>query len=374
MSSEGLSNKKPSSKDCSLWNDDKWAYQQKFAEKVSHSIESQNKHVVLACTTSGGKSYLAIRILEQFFKNDSTRTTVFLGSNLKVLAQQFHDVLTNSCPVPFTFSYSMLSDTQDSKLKIGLPQQLIKKPRKISLLILDESQWLWPQIENNPNSMMAQILRACKPDKILLLTGSPSYFLQNKDSYIIHSISYEEIKASVPTGVFSKVDMSLVLVNDTNDLETCLKSFFRKAKSYRDDISKFAVIAKNIKQAQLIKNILENKFNISCLISTSETDSDSNNLDIFKKSKIQCCITVNRIYAGWSYKDLTCIVDFACTKQINRAFQLFSRLLRYKNESCRKTYYRVTKTDNAHNELKIMNSILLMLTKTGYESTIPKAV
>lgn len=344
-------------------NAGQFQYQIPLAAKITSSLENQPKPVVLACTTSGGKSYIVTLVLEHFFKNGRERNAVFLGSNQTILAKQFHDVLTN-CPVPFNFSYSMLKDSQDSQLKIGLPQQLINKPHKLDLLILDESQLLWKQIEKNPKSMMSKILHLCEPERILLLTGSPSYFTKGKDQYAIHYLSYEDI-ANDKNRVFSKVDLDLVVV-DKESIEESLKIFWRSAKHNRNDLSQLAIVAKDIKQAENIKKVLEEKYRLKTMISTSNHDLDSANLDIFKNGEFDCCITVNRIFTGWSYNNLTSVLDFAASQNLDRSFQLFSRLLRVKNDFTVKTYHRICLRRNIGREILFLHKMKALLKRDNY--------
>lgn len=339
-------------------------YQCSLAAKVLESIESNSKPVCMAVTTSAGKSATTVRILEGFLKNKPNRTAVFLGSNQTVLAKQFFDTLSNDCPVPFSFSFSMINDERRTQLKIGLPQQLIKKPLKISLLVLDEAQLLWPQTEHNPNSLMSQILKLCQPEKILLLTGSPSYFTARKTQYVLHYLSYEDIVIS-KSRVFSKVDLDLI-VTESDDVEAGLKVFWRSAKHKRSDISQLAVVAKDIKQAEIIKKILEAKYRLKTVISTSQHDSDSLNLDIFKTGDFDCCVTVNRIFTGWSYNNLTAVLDFSATQNLNRSFQLMSRLLRVKNEATVKNYYRVCLQKNVSSEIHFLFKIKALLSRDNF--------
>lgn len=339
-------------------------YQIPLASKVLQSIEATSKPVCMAVTTSAGKSATTVRILEGFFKNKPNRTVVFLGSNQTVLAKQFFDTLFNECPVSFSFSFSMISDEHRTQLKIGLPQQLIKNPMKISLLVLDEAQLLWPQIEQSPNSMISQILNLCQPEKILLLTGSPSYFTARKNRYVIHYLSYEDI-ASKKSRVFSKVDLDLVITENHN-IEDGLKAFWRSSKHKRTDISQLAIVAKDIKQAEHIKRILEEKYRLKAVISTSVHDSDSTNLDLFKTGSFDCCITVNRIFTGWSYNNLTAVLDFSASQNLNRSFQLFSRLLRVKNETTVKNYYRVCLRENIRREIIFLYKIKALLGRENF--------
>lgn len=339
-------------------------YQIPLANKVLKSIESGGRPVCMAVTTSAGKSAITVRVLEGYFKNGPIRTAVFLGGNQTVLAKQFYDVLSD-CPVPFGFSYSILRDAQDSQLKIGLPQQLINNPRKIDLLILDEAQWLWPSIKSNPNCMMARILKACRPESILLLTGSPSYFSKNCDEYDIHYLSYQDIPNQPDRRVFSRVDMDLVVVDDRS-VESCLKTFFRSAKHKRDDISQLAVVARSVQEAETIKQILENKYMLRCLISTSQHDVDSENLGAFKTGKFNACITVNRIFAGWSYSNLTSVLDLAASKNFNRSFQLFSRLLRVKSNSTIKSYHRVCLRQDEQREIQFLHAMKSLLSRNTF--------
>lgn len=340
-------------------------FQIPLAQKVLKSIEFGNKPVCAAVTTSAGKSAITVRVLEGYFKNGAERTAVFIGSNQTVLAKQFHDVLATDCPVPFSFSFSMLKQSHDSQLKIGLPQQLINRPRKLSLLILDEAQWLWPNIKSNPNCMMARILKACRPENILLLTGSPSYFSKNCDEYDIHYLSYQDIPNQPDRRVFSRVDMDLVVVDDRS-VESCLKTFFRSAKHKRDDISQLAVVARSVQEAETIKRILENKYMLRCLISTSQHDVDSENLDAFKTGKFNACITVNRIFAGWSYSNLTSVLDLAASKNFNRSFQLFSRLLRVKSNSTIKSYHRVCLRQDEQQEIQFLHAMKSLLNRDTF--------
>lgn len=342
----------------------KFAYQIALAEKVLNSIESGTKPVCMAVTTSAGKSAITIRILEDFLEKDPNRTAVYLGSNQTILTNQFIDTLKNNCPVPFNFSYSMMKDLQDCQLKIGLPQQLINKPSKLDLLILDESQLLWQQTEKNPNSMMSKILQLCKPERILLLTGSPSYFTKKKDQYVIHYLSYEDI-ANDKDRVFSKVVLDLVVVEEESVKES-LKIFWRAAKHKRNDLSQLAVVAKDIKQAEVIKQVLEEKYRLRTVISTSHHDADSTNLDIFKTGTYDCCITVNRIFTGWSYNNLTSVLDFAASQNINRAFQLFSRLLRVKDDSTVKTYHRVCLRRDIGCEVIFLHKMKALLSRDNF--------
>jgi hypothetical protein len=178
-------------------------------------------------------------------------------------------------------------------------------------------------IESNSNSMLAKIIRLCQPDRILLLTGTPSYFNQRRGQYEVHSLSYEDIPNN-PSRAFSKVAMDLVQVDDRNNIEDCLRIFFHSAKQKRYDLSQMAVIARSVNEAETVKQLLERHYRLRCLISTSQHDSDSSNLQAFKSGQHQCIITVNRIIAGWSYNNLTCVLDLAASQQINRSFQLLS--------------------------------------------------
>lgn len=339
-------------------------YQIPLAAKVLGSIENHEKPVCMAVTTSAGKSIITALVLDGYFKDRPGQNAVFLGSNQTVLAQQFHDVLSN-CPLSVNFSYSTLKDSKATQLKIGLPQQLIKKPRKMGLLVLDEAQILWQQANKNPNSMMAKILELCQPEAILLLTGSPSYFTARKEQYTIHYLSYEDIPNN-PARVFSKVDMDLVAVESRNNIDDCIKTFWRSANQKRDDLSQLAVIARNVSEAENVKQVLEEKYRLRCQLSTSHHDADSANLEDFKTGKYDCIITVNRIIAGWSYNNLTCVLDLAASKNLNRSFQLFSRLLRVKNDHTVKTYYRLCLRQDFAREIKALHQIRSLLDRETY--------
>ncbi len=348
-----------------------WLYQEQMADRVIETLY-QEKPTALCMSTSTGKSYCLVHILNKHFQKNQNSRVVFLGSNRTELARQFHEVLSSNCSIQIGFTYSMIKEQKPTQLKIGLPMQVLRSPEKINLLVLDEAQWLWSQVEANPNSMMAQILRACSPDCILLLSGSPAFFNKRKDQYHIHYLSYQDVP-NRPDRVFSRVDMDLIYVSDRNDIELCLRSLWKKAKQNRDDLSQIAVIAKDIAQAESIKSILESHFRLNCLISTSQHDSNSENLKQFKTGRHDCIVTVGRMIAGYSYSGLTSIWDFRTSRHLSNSFQLFSRLLRVKNESTIKTFFRVATPRTYQDEVRFLIQIRCLLDRENYTSYVEAA-
>ena len=349
-------------------------YQIQFANEIANSLERQTKPVVMAATTSSGKSYIVIRVLDHYFKNNPGHKAVFLGSNMTVLANQFHSVLQNNCPIQFSFTYSKLGDDQDSDLKIGLPQKLARNPQNFNLLILDEAQWLWAQTHKNHNSIISVILRRCNIQKVLLLTGSPSPFNAKRDKYKIHYLSFEDIPAEA--AAFASVTLDIVSVKDRNNIEDCLVAFYEAAKRRGDNLTQLAIVTRSVIEAQTVKSILERKFNLTTLVSTSQHDSDSSNLERFKSGDFNCLVTVNRIVAGWSYNNLTAVLDMAASKNLNRSFQVFSRLLRVKDSSTIKYYYRLCLNEHRQRETRMLYKIKSLLSRdvyTSYQSALSRS-
>jgi superfamily II DNA or RNA helicase len=341
-------------------------YQIQFANEIAKSLERQTKPVVMAATTSSGKSFIVVRVLEQYFKNNPGHKAIFLGSNMAVLADQFYSVLQSNCPVPFSFTYSKLGLEQNTDLKIGLPQKLVRNPQNFNLLVLDEAHWLWEQTHKNHNSLISVILRRCNIQKVLLLTGSPSPFNARRDKYKIHYLSFEDIPAEA--AAFASVTLDIVSVKDRNNIEECLVAFYEAAKRRGDNLTQLAIVTRSVLEAQTVSAMLEQRFNLRSLVSTSQHDSDSSNLERFKSGDFDCLVTVNRIVAGWSYNNLTAVLDMAASKNINRSFQVFSRLLRVKDSSTIKYYYRLCLNEHRQRETQMLYKIKSLLGRDVYNS------
>ncbi|MCB0362220.1 MAG: hypothetical protein KDD35_05845 [Bdellovibrionales bacterium] len=371
MKNEAFSNKIPCSEDFSLSNDhggnvsEQYQYQDEMVFKAVGKLTHYLKPVVLAMTTSSGKSATVTKLLNEILTDG--KRAVFLGSNLTTLAEQYCKSLSTSDPLGPKFTFSTLGEPQKTKLKIGLPQQLVNNPDNFEFLILDEAQWLWMR-KGDPNSLISKALKASGYPKIILMTGTPALFNKNKDQYEILHLSYEKIP-NEPIPVFSKIVVDVLKLECREDLSTCISKFLCSVRKNGDDISKFVVVARNIEEAISVKDILENQMGVGTIISTSRHDKDSSNLERFKSENYQACVTVSRVIAGWSYTELTCVLDLRSSFNITNTFQLMSRLFRVsqKNRKVEKVYFRVADNSQYNKTIKFLHLVVALLDDNIYK-------
>src|SRR5690606_26327725 len=109
-------------------------------------------------------------------------------------------------------------------------------------------------------------------------------------------------------------------------------------------LGKTMIACARIKQAQYIADYL-NKKGVGAVVSESENDVDSENIKAFMENETtKVLIVVNRGILGFDYAELGCVIDMTCSTNIDRIYQLFSRVVRKdpKNKKKRKLFVKVS--------------------------------
>lgn len=118
---------------------------------------------------------MTIYIIEEYLKQNPNNKIIVLTHGTTVLRTQFHDVLVGIKP-NFTYNlvekFNQYNPTTD--VNVCLPQTLVGNDlNKIDLLIVDEVHQFY-----FAEKMMKDIIKQTKPNKQLLLTGTPSSFIR----------------------------------------------------------------------------------------------------------------------------------------------------------------------------------------------------
>ena len=318
---------------------DKYDYQSIAADKVLENLYS-GKFIAsgLFSIPGSGKTTMSFHILNKYLYEHPKAQVVVLTHGQNTLKLQYLEDLKNpNIPIDFTFG------TFDDKAQVlvGLPQSLKKiiNIPKIDLLVIDEAH------EYYGAAMVQNFISNRNIKNIILLTGSPSQFnLHNQinvSKYGTHYIAGSDLQ---DLGVFSEVDMDLVVTSSVSIREQ-LKLAFNKLDDKKADRSKVMIAVKSINDANNA-NIYLKAIGRKVSLSTSENDSDNEELDKFKSGVTNTLIVVKKGILGFSDNMITALIDLRESQDVEINFQLMARILRVHPKITPKTYLKLSKKNN----------------------------
>lgn len=334
-------------------------YQVEALGAVTKGFKKSN-NVVLASCPSSGKTIMAI----DFIKNSNKKFLV-LTHGQNVLKDMWERELNER-----------LTPSEMKRVTYGLPQSLHREELgKFDYIIVDEAH------EFTFATMVKKILKANASAKVLYLTGTPSKFIfENikEQRYNIHVIPAIELIhdkhiSEVYFGLFSTtadlkskdyngdgdlIGSSAKLKKSAKtDLESLVNSLIVRIKSsdkakdkpYVNKIDwgpifgkfkKTMIACQSIEQANEITKILQKK-KVSAVSSNHKNDPASDNVQKFiDDDSITVLVVVDRGILGFNMPKLVNVVDFTCSRNIDRIYQLFARVMR-KNGDQKKYYFRI---------------------------------
>lgn len=154
-------------------------YQTDVLGEIKTSMSKQEVTILAACPSSG-KTIMSIYTIEDYLSQYPTHKVLVLTHGTTVLRTQFCEVLDEVHP---RFSYNLVEKFTEfdynAQVNVCLPQTLNNNIlNHIDLLVVDEAHQFYFA------DMVQDIIKQIKPSKQLLLTGTPSVFIQ-KDYKII---------------------------------------------------------------------------------------------------------------------------------------------------------------------------------------------
>jgi superfamily II DNA or RNA helicase len=377
-------------------------YQSDSITKVQDSLIVNEKTVLAACP-SAGKTLMTIYIIEEYLREHPDHKIIVLAHGTTILRTQFHDVLVDNKPY---FTYSLIQSGDDylkstSSVIVCLPQTLKNvKLRKANLLIVDEAHHFYV---STSAKMIKDIIKETEVTKQLLLTGTPSKFiyenlrLNRQEYYIIPvtlntifdagmvSEAYVEVASS--TYNFSLEDYNVddelkttvhIKSSDTNKtLDDLLEKIVHRLRSFRGNVyanitpdwkillgslKKTMVACRSIQQAEQVKKYLDKK-GIDSALSTSENDTDSLEIKRFKdEDKCLVLIVVYRGVLGFNFEKLVNVVDMTTSHNVDRIYQLFSRVIRVDRDNTdqKKLFFKVAPNMLTDYYKHIMSAVLML--------------
>ena len=367
-------------------------YQERVLNELQGKIEAGDKEVVLAAAPSSGKTFMAI----QHIKRHPELSFLILTHGTNVLKDQWekeleiHDVGASS--------------ELGNRITFGIPQSFVhKKVPKYDVIIIDEAHEFNFAKASSKNkdtyeSMVDRIKSQAKPKNQIYLTGTPSKFIAHGLKPIIipaiELINNKFISDLYVGMVSTTANLTAVKVNGDlkassvralektveSDLDALLESIVRRLRETKftkelsgrtrtkltwqpvlGKLKKTMIACESIVQAEKVQAYFISK-GIKTVHSTYKNDPDSLKIGEFVNDpEITVLIVVQRGILGFNMPDLVNVIDLTGSRNIDRIYQLYARVMRKNADESKKYFFKIT--DEASRELMqfYMNASLQLM-------------
>ena len=348
-------------------------YQSEVLVKVKESIEKQEVSILAACP-SAGKTLMAIYLIEDYLKQNPTHKVLILAHGTTILRTQFHDSLVEvyrNFKSDFDFKLVENGSDYDSNISVNvcLPQSLSGTTlNKVDLLVVDEAHEFYFA------KMVKGIINKTTPKKQLLITGTPSPFIRRNypiipvtlntifDEGMVSDVYVEIATSSYNFGLqdFNRNEelKSSIHFRDTETkktLDDLLGKIVDRLKGIaKDDISTTSEWLPTLKKLQKTMFVCKTqtqafqvnryftRVGVNSALSTSRFDFNSLEIERYKKED-DCLvlIVVGRGILGFNYPKLVNVVDMTTSKNVDRVYQLLSRVIRKHPSNEKKLFFKI---------------------------------
>ena len=358
-------------------------YQSEVLQKIDKSMIEREVTILAACP-SAGKTIMSIYCIEDYLSKHPNAKVLVLTHGTTILRTQYNEVLDEVQP---GFSYNLVEKFTDfshnSQVNVCLPQTLCgKNLPHIDLLVVDEAHQFYFA------DMVQEIIQMIKPSKQLLLTGTPSVFIQ-RDYPIIAiplMIIYDEgmtadVRVEIATSSYNfdiirdynndkelKGEIEIKGIETKKTLDELLSKIIEKLNDNNIrtwsqtlfTLKKTMFACKSQQQAMQIKEYF-NQMGIKSALSISDIDTESKEIEYFK-SDDNCLvlIVVGRGILGFNYTKLVNIVDMSTSQNIDRIYQLFCRVVRKHPDGLKKLFFKIAPKDKSEYYKYIMSGVLAL--------------
>lgn len=359
-------------------------YQEQVLDNIKQSISKQDITILAACP-SAGKTIMSIFTIEDYLNQHPLHKVLVLTHGTTVLRTQFCEVLNEVKPGFTSNLVETYSDYNSNKqVNVCLPQTLTGHTLPhVDLLVVDEAHQFYFA------DMVQDIIKQTTPSKQLLLTGTPSIFIQKNYPIIPIPLMtiYEEgmvadVRVEIATSSYNfdiikdynedrelKSEVEFIGAETKKTLDELLSKIVVKLSNNRNlrtwsqtltELKKTMFACRTQKQAQQIKQYFD-AIGINSALSISDTDSNSSEIQRFK-SENDCLIliVVGRGILGFNYTRLVNIVDMTTSQNIDRIYQLFSRVVRKHPDNVRKLFFKIAPNGKSDYYKYIMSGVLAL--------------
>ena len=387
-------------------------YQNKFFGKKIW--ENSINPLVLAAGTSAGKTITSLISLEIFYSNPKNynKRTLVVPASKTVLRDNYSIELEKFNP---SFGYFVATNKKELEeaindksyqVIIALPQTISRNykllPRVYNFILDEAHQWYF-------KTTIQTIVKHIKPNKQLLLTGTPSRFIakgnqfefffvpvmdlfdENRVSNLkveVVSSSYDfkqkdylsnygNLKADKTNSAKQAKDaLSMVCDEMILKLKSRLGNKYlsnlrgaNKVSSLFNDLDKTIIFCHSVKQSNAFFKELNSMKGLKdkVLLSHSDNDKDSEYFEMFRtQSEYKVLVAVDRGRLGYNLPDLFNVVDFTLTQSLDMILQMMGRVLRISDKKNEKIYFKVATKNTAGYFVDLMTAALCLFEMKWY--------
>ena len=386
------------------------------ASCVEELLQTKNKIVLLASEVGSGKTNMAINIVAEVLRLNPTWKVLISAHNRKDIRNQFKRRLfsilkeknlsfveSDVCVVENKSDYN-----PNARVVLGIPSTLRKLPLvKYQLLLIDESH------HQTEGKMVRSITKQIGRNglKQLYLTATPDKFIDKKGVKIFGFSAIDLIREGrkdgkvytvLPTTEVAEAYKDITKADYSETTWETLKcaeaklpkeetkrivevilqrlaqtrywpslgNFLGKQKLPFLPIGKTLVFANGITHAEDLYEEFNFHYPGSVLLSTSENDDTSNNLDVFSNPehpdylKYNFLVVVDRATLAWDFPGLDNCVDISLGLNPSAQKQKYGRLMRPEGGKT-KFFLKITTPDRRHQTDIVMQVMFWLLTPEG---------
>lgn len=367
-------------------------YQKNMKDRILSDIDSGKDKIVMAMCPNSGKTFTAIKLMEDLLRSGTSKKILVLAHGTTVLRSQFYDSLVEEQP---SFSYKKITPQARStkaQVLIALPQGLDRLDLSgVDTVIVDEAH------ERYLAAGSQRLMKNIKPKCTILLTGTPSKFIyenhRKPGRFKIHMVAMSDIDAEymANTQVYvcsSKYDIKEEDYNQNEEVGSAFR--FKKADTEKtielflervhkllkmkyisqidnilpmsfSKLDKTMFACRSQQQARQVYNYLV-KNGVNTLVSTEDTDKDSDNIKTFVQDpEVKVLVVVNRGILGFNLPTLVNVVDMSSTRNLDRMYQLFSRVTRTHTDIKYKRYFKMAPAEEVEYMQYVTSAMLALI-------------
>lgn len=384
-------------------------YQETVVSDIISKFGLYTPYVLGSCPGSG-KTEMSIEAMIRLMEFGKINRVLVLAHSTNVLKNNFYERLMEYFEegVDVDVMRGQKNYNYNARIQVMIPQNINHVIGKFDLIITDEAQHNVLAEGGN----YSKIVEMVEPKFQLLLTGTPSKFvLENNIAeqddielpYHIntvgmdmvgfehfHNVRFDLIKSAYG---FTSEDY-----NQYRDLSTDVDFSFKDTEKTVNNViigvvrnialrngitlpkdadfvlegkkliqsgkfGKTLIMCRSIEQANQVSKIISKLFEVKVRVSQSKNDSDSSNLDKFKKNQFEFLCVVNRAREGYDDNKVVNLIDITMTHNIDLIYQMFCRVVRLdKDNSNTKLYIKVTSNAEGMPEYtqQIMTAALML--------------
>ncbi len=346
-------------------------YQSKILEDIREDVIDKVENIVMAMCPNAGKTFTTIKLIERLLSEGHVKKVLVLAHGTTVLRDQFYTSMVENKP-----SFTISSVTPESKdvsgqVIVAIPQGLVGVDlTEFDFLVVDEAH------ERFLAKQGQELAKKVNAKSNLLLTGTPSKFIyQNikKEKYKMHMVAMSDIDSEFMANSQIFICSSKYTFKDSDYTETEELRYDTKFKKSETEgsldelvkqlvktlkmkkiinldnlyplafskLQKTMIVCRRQNQAKQVLSHLKKK-GIESTISTEDVDKNSENITKFiEDDSIKVLIVVGRGILGFNLPTLVNVVDMSGTRNLDRMYQMFSRITRTHKDHPVKRYFKL---------------------------------